>query len=94
MITSFQENMHRSSSYSSARSSEEFLVNFSPAALNSNQELLASFNDKDVGSGDVSKKDLSLKPSSGGERAVHLIPLVLITCAFVLWLFSHPVELH
>ncbi|KAI3454385.1 hypothetical protein Pfo_011048 [Paulownia fortunei] len=84
--------MHRSASYSSARSSDEFLVNFSPAALkgfDSNQDLLTN----DVISDDVSKKDISLKPSPG-EKAVHLIPLVLIVCALVLWWFSNPVQLQ
>ncbi|KAL6524551.1 hypothetical protein OROHE_016222 [Orobanche hederae] len=42
---------------------------------------------------DVSKKDMCLKPSrqGGGERAIHLIPLVLFLCALVLWWFSSPV---
>ncbi|KAL8136647.1 hypothetical protein V2J09_002648 [Rumex salicifolius] len=27
------------------------------------------------------------------ENAVHLIPLILVVCAVILWFFSHPVDL-
>ncbi|KAL7138865.1 hypothetical protein ABFS83_09G011100 [Erythranthe nasuta] len=90
--------MHRSASYTSsaARLSDDhqFLVNFPAAALkgldNTNQNLLNNFNEEDVFFNDVSKKG---KPSRG-ERAIHLIPLVLITCALVLWWFSNPVVMQ
>ncbi|PIN27050.1 hypothetical protein CDL12_00182 [Handroanthus impetiginosus] len=89
--------MHRVSSYSTARSSDEFLVNFSQSALkgyDSNEELLTSYNESNnLISDDVSKKDVSPK-GSPGERAVHLIPLVLVICGLVLWWFSNPVELQ
>ncbi|XP_056854725.1 uncharacterized protein LOC130504160 [Raphanus sativus] len=41
---------------------------------------------------DAAKKDLMLHNNSyksvNGERAIHIIPLVLFLCAFVLWSFS------
>ncbi|KAH6809403.1 hypothetical protein C2S51_027186 [Perilla frutescens var. frutescens] len=90
--------MHRSSSHSAARSSDEFLVNFSSSSalkgFDSSQDLLADYDDKAVVSDDISKnKDVPVK-STFGERAVHLIPLVLIFCGLVLWWFSNPVQLH
>lgn len=79
-------NMHRSSSHSAARSSDEFLVNFSSSSSSSALSLLADYDDK---SDDVSKN----KPTFG-DKAVHLIPLVLMFCALLLWWFSYPVQLH
>ncbi|GFP88421.1 hypothetical protein PHJA_000985800 [Phtheirospermum japonicum] len=81
--------MHRSTSYSSGRSSDEFLVNFSPAVLKGVNNYTIINND--VISDDVSKKDMDLKPTPAGEKAIHLIPLVLILCALILWWFSGPV---
>lgn len=39
---------------------------------------------------DAAKKEITHK--SSGENAVHLIPLVLILCALILWLFSKEPE--
>ncbi|KAL3642292.1 hypothetical protein CASFOL_013107 [Castilleja foliolosa] len=91
--------MHRSTSYSSS-GRDEFMVNFSAAALKgsleSKEDLLSAnyvysaiLND-DI-SDDISKKDMDLKPTPTGEKVIHLIPLVLFLCALILWLFSGPV---
>ncbi|KAF8097841.1 hypothetical protein N665_0280s0042 [Sinapis alba] len=66
----------------SSRPSEEFLINLSPDS--SSPDGLVVY--------DVAKKDLMLHnnnyKSANGERAIHIIPLVLFLCAFVLWAFS------
>ncbi|XP_010454299.1 PREDICTED: uncharacterized protein LOC104736075 [Camelina sativa] len=63
----------------SSRPSEEFLINLSPD-FPSPDGLVAY---------DVPKKELSIhNKSTNGERAIHIIPLVLFLCAFVLWVFS------
>ncbi|RID68770.1 hypothetical protein BRARA_C00908 [Brassica rapa] len=59
----------------SSRPSEEFLINISPDS--------SSPDDLEVY--DVAKKDMMLH---NNKRAIHLIPLVLFLCAFVLWSFS------
>ncbi|PIN22498.1 hypothetical protein CDL12_04793 [Handroanthus impetiginosus] len=85
--------MHRSpssSSYGSSRaSSDEFLVRFLP-------DTSKGFVSEDflIISDDTISKKYSFAKCSSGERAVHLIPLILIACALVLWWFSYPVELH
>ncbi|KAI3865511.1 hypothetical protein MKX03_019663 [Papaver bracteatum] len=88
--------MHRSASTS--RASEEFLINLSPGTKGSPGMIMktaAADIDKipiynllgsDVGA--TSKKDSHVKP---GENVVHLIPVILVLCAFILWIFSHPV---
>ncbi|KAL0709791.1 hypothetical protein Bca4012_016769 [Brassica carinata] len=66
----------------SSRPSEEFLINLSP--------------DSSIPDGlvvyDVAKKEMMLHDNSyksvNGQRAIHIIPLVLFLCAFVLWSFS------
>lgn len=85
--------MHRLSSHSSSRSSDEFLVNLSPSALkgfNSNED--SCDNDAAAVCDDASKKNVFVKPSFA-EKSVHLIPLVLLFCLLVLWWFSNPVDL-
>lgn len=88
------EDMHRSASHSAARPSDEFPVNFSSSALkafdSSEEKLLADYDDKSQVSDDSSK----VKPSFGEKNSIHLIPLVLIFCALLLWWFSKPVQLH
>ncbi|KAB2618677.1 hypothetical protein D8674_014546 [Pyrus ussuriensis x Pyrus communis] len=92
--------MHRSPS--SARASEEFLVNFLPASLSlASTPLLKTA----AASGDLpaysiensdhaTKKEIGLlHNSSGGENAIHLIPVILFLCGFVLRIFSHPTKL-
>ncbi|CAH8390077.1 unnamed protein product [Eruca vesicaria subsp. sativa] len=64
-----------------SRPSEEFLINLLPDSSSSDDLVVY----------DVAKKDLMLNnsyKSGNGERAIHIIPLVLFLCAFVLWAFS------
>ncbi|CAL9230969.1 unnamed protein product [Arabidopsis halleri] len=65
----------------SSRPSQEFLINLSPDSAS--PEVVY----------DVAKKELSLHnnsyKSANGERAIHLIPLVLFLCGFILWVFSN-----
>ncbi|KAH9761943.1 protein arginine N-methyltransferase PRMT10 [Citrus sinensis] len=93
--------MHRSSS-STSRASDEFMVNMLPASLGvtmaSSSPLLASDHDRDLPTyanipiSDATKKEMAAmhRKSSLGENAIHLIPLLLIFCALILWLFSLP----
>ncbi|EOA22291.1 hypothetical protein CARUB_v10002894mg [Capsella rubella] len=61
----------------SSRPSEEFLINLSPDFASPEGVVVY----------DVPKKELS-PVSTNGERAIHIIPLVLFLCAFLLWVFS------
>ncbi|XP_077252370.1 uncharacterized protein LOC143891718 [Tasmannia lanceolata] len=80
--------MHRSGSTS--RASDEFSVNISPPLKGSpglkttEMDQLPTYNPQS----DVAKKEMLRLKSS--ETAVHFIPLVLILCALILWVFSHP----
>lgn len=66
----------------SSRPSEEFLINLSPDFASPDGLVVY----------EVPKKELSIHnniyKSTNGERAIHIIPLVLFLCAFVLWVFS------
>ncbi|XP_018467433.1 uncharacterized protein LOC108839099 [Raphanus sativus] len=66
----------------SSRPSEEFLINLSLDS--SSTDGLVVY--------DIAKKEMMLHNNSynsgNGERAIHIIPLVLFLCAFVLWAFS------
>ncbi|XP_010250366.1 PREDICTED: uncharacterized protein LOC104592622 [Nelumbo nucifera] len=84
--------MHRSASTS--RASDEFLINISPAVKCCSTGLKTVHVDdlpRYDPISDTNKKEAGSHPKSSGENAVHLIPLVLILCAIILWLFSHPV---
>ncbi|KAI3845054.1 hypothetical protein MKX03_021542 [Papaver bracteatum] len=74
--------MHRSSSLS--RTSEEFFIHAaSPSSKNSldTSELPVYDPNSDVGK----KEKLRIKFA---ENAVHIIPVVLVLCAVILWCFS------
>lgn len=82
--------MHRSSSIS--RASGEFLVDISATALAfpslkmaDSQGLPIHYSMSDV----VNKKETALHGKPPPQKAVHLIPLLLLFCAFILWIFSH-----
>lgn len=86
--------MHRSSSIS--RASSEFLVDvtvtslaFPPLKMADSSHDLPIHHHSAVS--DVTKKEMTLlvhgKPPA--QKAIHLIPLVLIFSGFILWIFSH-----
>ncbi|KAF5788369.1 hypothetical protein HanRHA438_Chr10g0475691 [Helianthus annuus] len=77
--------MHRSSSATMFRSDEYFL-NLSPPRKPA-QPLDDSLPVYDPISPDGTKKDHC---KSSRENTIHIIPLVLLFCGFVLWFFSHP----
>lgn len=87
--------MYRSSS--TARVSDEFLVNLSPAGKGS-PSLRISGLDHDLPMytpiPDGTKKETAPHQKLSGENAIHLIPIILMLCAFILWLFSHPNNTH
>ncbi|KAK3210841.1 hypothetical protein Dsin_015547 [Dipteronia sinensis] len=96
-LSSFPAKMYRSASTS--RASDEFLVNLLPEAAvapvnSSPAKASASHHHDDLPIynpiSDATKKELALHHKSQGENAIHLIPLLLIFCGFILWLFSHP----
>ncbi|CAJ1944428.1 unnamed protein product [Sphenostylis stenocarpa] len=81
-----------SKSSSISRASGEFLVGISTTALAfpspemaDSQGLPIHHSVSDV----VTKKEMALYGKPPAQKAVHLIPLVLIFCGFVLWIFSH-----
>jgi hypothetical protein len=84
--------MHRS--LSTSRASDEFLVNLLPADhMGSPPPLKAAASIKDLPmynsiSDHSAKKDVAPQHRASGENAVHLIPLVLILCGLILWIFS------
>ncbi|KAK9141639.1 hypothetical protein Syun_011039 [Stephania yunnanensis] len=78
--------MHRLSTTS--RASDEFLINLPPA-------LKLADTDKPQTSSptsDANKKENSSPSKSPRENVIHLIPLLLILCALLLWIFSYPVD--
>ncbi|XP_058074571.1 uncharacterized protein LOC131223247 isoform X2 [Magnolia sinica] len=83
--------MHRSGSTS--RASDEFFVSMSPQIKGSpgfkavEIDQLPTYNPLS----DIGKKETSRLRSA--ESAVHIIPMVLIVCAVILWFFSRPVDL-
>ncbi|KAF3649344.1 putative 50S ribosomal protein L19, chloroplastic-like [Capsicum annuum] len=78
--------MYRSSS--TTRVSEEFFFNSSPSIKSSisstGSEELPTFNPQSH----IAKKERNRLRSA--ENAIHLIPLVLVLSAIVLWVFSSP----
>ncbi|CAK7325172.1 unnamed protein product [Dovyalis caffra] len=85
--------MYRSAS-SSRASSHEFLVNLAPASDVSSLTATAFTELPTYGPiSVVTKKDLALHHKSMGEKAIHLIPVVLVICALTLWIFSYPDKL-
>ncbi|KAK1412750.1 hypothetical protein QVD17_34242 [Tagetes erecta] len=77
--------MHRSSSATMFRS-DEYYLNLSPPRKSSQPptDNLPIF---DPVSPDGTKKEHF---KSSGENVIHLIPVVLFLCGFILWFFSHP----
>jgi hypothetical protein len=91
--------MHRSHSYSTiAKVSDDFSVDLSQGtvlAASSSSLKMATPNGlpihRSVSDGSNSKKEIPFHgKSSTGQKVVHLIPVVLIFCGLVLWIFSHP----
>ncbi|KAH9622191.1 hypothetical protein KSS87_009578 [Heliosperma pusillum] len=90
--------MHRSSS--NTRVADDFYKNSSAYYSSSSSSSSSPANvDGEVGVGNlpmynptshVAKKERSHIRSA--ENAVHLIPLVLLLCAVILWFFSNPVD--
>ncbi|KAI3524512.1 hypothetical protein L1887_03170 [Cichorium endivia] len=76
--------MHRSSSATMFRTTtDEYFLNLLPPVKPS--EDLPVYNPI---SPDGTKKEHYKSPR---ENAIHLIPVVLILCGFILWFFSHPI---
>ncbi|KAB1209022.1 hypothetical protein CJ030_MR6G010461 [Morella rubra] len=80
--------MYRSSSTS--RASDEFLVNLVPAEMGSPPQKAASSDDLPIYNSfpDATKKEVAFPNRSPGEETIHLIPLVLVLCGLILWIFS------
>ncbi|EXB76291.1 hypothetical protein L484_025649 [Morus notabilis] len=81
--------MQRSSSTS--RASDDFLVNFSPTFFVSSPMNSAASDDLPLydPNSEATKKEIGMHKLIG-ENAIHIIPLVLLLCGFILWIFSHP----
>ncbi|KAI3790250.1 hypothetical protein L2E82_03151 [Cichorium intybus] len=80
--------MHRSSSATMFRTTtDEYFLSLLPPVKPSKppSEDLPVYNPI---SPDGTKKEHYKSPS---ENAIHLIPVVLILCGFILWFFSHPI---
>ncbi|KAF7154081.1 hypothetical protein RHSIM_Rhsim01G0078400 [Rhododendron simsii] len=86
---------------STPRFSDEFLVNQLPPGkgsptLKGSPSLISLLDTDDLPVheliSDADKKEIPRPHKSSGENAVHLIPLVLILCALILWLFSKQPE--
>ncbi|OIW19739.1 hypothetical protein TanjilG_18549 [Lupinus angustifolius] len=86
--------MQRSSSVTRTFDSDEFFVDMSGSALASSYMKLAASDELPIHdhsvSDDVTKKEITHHGMSlPGQKAVHLIPLVILICGFILWMFSH-----
>ncbi|CAK9133976.1 unnamed protein product [Ilex paraguariensis] len=88
---SSQVEMYRSSS-TTARFSDEFLVNLLPGTNGSPSPKPPVSDDLPTYDpiSDATKKEISSNHKSLGQNVIHLIPLVLILCALILWLSSNP----
>ena len=84
------EKMYRTANVS--RVSDEYMVNISPAAKGPPVPKMLIAADHLPTRLDATKKEIP-PPKSSGEKAVHLIPLVLSLCALILWFFSKPVTI-
>ena len=85
--------MHRSASWS--RFSEDYYkhVATSPAKATLGQRSTSSFDVNDLPVYDPPIAELAKKEKARvrfAENAVHVIPFVLLFCAFMLWFFSNP----
>lgn len=90
--------MQRSANATARATADEVRVDFMPAAkAYQSMEGLKSSEDLPVYSPvlvEDLKKDINLVHSgSSGNNMIHLIPLLLFTCALILWLFSYPSKL-
>ncbi|XP_042504425.1 uncharacterized protein LOC122081384 isoform X2 [Macadamia integrifolia] len=86
--------MHRSSSTS--RASEEFFAHLSsPLPSSKGSQGVKTAENSELPTYDplseAAKKEKSRIKFA--ENAVHLIPVVLVLCAIILWFFSNPVEM-
>nr|KYP51142.1 hypothetical protein KK1_027059 [Cajanus cajan] len=82
--------MHRSSSVS--RASGESLVDISAIALAFPSLKMGDSHALPIhhhSLSDVTKKEFTLHAKPFAHKAIHLIPLVLLFCALILWIFSH-----
>ncbi|KAK7330151.1 hypothetical protein VNO77_24337 [Canavalia gladiata] len=83
--------MYRSSNSSISRAYGEFLVDISATGLGSPSLKMADSHDLPIhhSVSNVAKKEMSLQGKPQGQKAIHLIPVVLIFCGLILWVFSH-----
>ncbi|KAG2718695.1 hypothetical protein I3760_03G231000 [Carya illinoinensis] len=79
-------------SSSTSRASAEFLVNLLPADIGSPPLKAAASDDLPMYNSisDATKKDVAFHSGLSGENVIHLIPVILILCGLILWIFSHP----
>ncbi|KAL9686675.1 hypothetical protein QQ045_031068 [Rhodiola kirilowii] len=87
--------MQRSANATARASTDDVHVDFLPAAkAYQSMNGLVSSEDLPVYSPvaveDLKKDIIVGHPSPSGDNTIHLIPIILFTCAFILWLFSHP----
>ncbi|KAM7509044.1 hypothetical protein LguiA_019497 [Lonicera macranthoides] len=73
---------------STSRASDEFLVNLSPAGKGS-PSLKTDDLPVYIPISDTNKKEVAPHYKSSAENAIHIIPLILILSALILWFFSH-----
>lgn len=83
--------MYRSAS-STTRASDEFLVNLSPAGKGS-PSLKTDDLPMYIPISDTTKKEVAPHHKSSAQNAIHIIPLILILSALILWFFSHTPKL-
>lgn len=84
--------MHRLSASGVLRDdADEFSINVLQNSLPSLKTSGAANYDLLPSSDSLDKKEIALlHKTQQRERAVHLIPVILILCGFILWLFSYP----
>ncbi|KAL7600078.1 hypothetical protein Lser_V15G24039 [Lactuca serriola] len=80
--------MHRSSSATTFRTSDEYFLNLLPPGKLSKpppDDDLPVYNP-------ISPNGTKEHYNSSRENTIHLIPLVLLLCGFILWFFSYPTD--
>ncbi|KAF5731036.1 hypothetical protein HS088_TW19G00639 [Tripterygium wilfordii] len=83
--------MHRSASWMRFSSSDEYYMHSSsPVSVKTSSSSMEVQNELPMYDPDVEMAQKEKSRTKFAENAVHVIPFVLLLCAFILWLYSNP----
>ncbi|KAK9715265.1 hypothetical protein RND81_06G154000 [Saponaria officinalis] len=82
--------MYRSASVT--RFSDEFSINVTPAAKIFLPGLRGTNDEDELPIYGVNKKQNGVAKKLQANSVIHVIPIILFLCGFILWLSSHPID--